>query len=119
MTRPRNQGRLITAHRFNRPVTTSAVAASSALTRLAIAKWGPAWQQFGGHLNRSSLSSRAPLLPLELGLWRRCFARMAGSGDVQKYNVVFVLGGPGAGKGTQCQMIEEVIRRLLLCQYKM
>ena len=25
-----------------------------------------------------------------------------------KYNVVFVLGGPGAGKGTQCAKIVEV-----------
>ena len=38
----------------------------------------------------------------------RRFARMA-CGDVQMYNVVFVLGGPGAGKGTQCHKIEEVI----------
>ena len=27
----------------------------------------------------------------------------------EKYNVVFVLGPPGSGKGTQCQGIEEVI----------
>ena len=25
-----------------------------------------------------------------------------------KYNVMFVLGGPGAGKGTQCEKIVEV-----------
>ena len=25
-----------------------------------------------------------------------------------KYNVLFVLGGPGAGKGTQCEKIVEV-----------
>jgi hypothetical protein len=30
------------------------------------------------------------------------------SGDKSKYNVVFVLGGPGAGKGTQCVRIDEV-----------
>lgn len=31
------------------------------------------------------------------------------SGDSKaKYNVVFVLGGPGAGKGTQCERIQEV-----------
>ena len=36
---------------------------------------------------------------------RRVFSM---AGDGQKYNVVFVLGGPGAGKGTQCQKIEEV-----------
>lgn len=28
-----------------------------------------------------------------------------------KYNVVFVLGGPGAGKGTQCAKIVEVRSR--------
>ena len=27
---------------------------------------------------------------------------------MSKFDVVFVLGGPGAGKGTQCQMIEKV-----------
>lgn len=31
------------------------------------------------------------------------------SGDSRpEYNVVFVLGGPGAGKGTQCERIQEV-----------
>lgn len=29
------------------------------------------------------------------------------AGDPLMYNVVFVLGGPGAGKGTQCEKIEE------------
>lgn len=28
---------------------------------------------------------------------------------MSKFNVVFVLGGPGAGKGTQCQKIVEVV----------
>jgi len=34
---------------------------------------------------------------------------MSGSGDhvATKFNVVFVLGGPGAGKGTQCTRISE------------
>ncbi|KAK7101215.1 UMP-CMP kinase-like [Littorina saxatilis] len=32
---------------------------------------------------------------------------MAGGEPNHKYNVVFVLGGPGAGKGTQCLKIEE------------
>lgn len=27
---------------------------------------------------------------------------------MSKYNVVFVLGGPGAGKGTQCERIVKV-----------
>ncbi|GFS19298.1 UMP-CMP kinase, partial [Elysia marginata] len=27
--------------------------------------------------------------------------------DKNQYNVVFVLGGPGAGKGTQCEKIQE------------
>ena len=32
----------------------------------------------------------------------------AGTSKMSKYNVVFVLGGPGAGKGTQCQKIVQV-----------
>ena len=36
----------------------------------------------------------------------------AGTSSMSKYNVVFVLGGPGAGKGTQCQNIVKVI-----CQF--
>lgn len=32
---------------------------------------------------------------------------MSGSGDHSLFNVVFVLGGPGAGKGTQCGRISE------------
>ena len=32
----------------------------------------------------------------------------AGTSSMSKYNVVFVLGGPGAGKGTQCQNIVKV-----------
>ncbi len=30
------------------------------------------------------------------------------AGIMAKFNVVFVLGGPGAGKGTQCQNIVQV-----------
>ena len=30
-----------------------------------------------------------------------------GSGTLPTFHVVFVLGGPGAGKGTQCQLLEE------------
>ena len=32
----------------------------------------------------------------------------AGTSSMSKYNVVFVLGGPGAGKGTQCKNIVKV-----------
>lgn len=34
-------------------------------------------------------------------------------GDCNKYNVVFVLGGPGAGKGTQCERIQSVSMSML------
>lgn len=46
----------------------------------------------------------------------RTLARAAMPGD--KFNVVFVLGGPGAGKGTQCARIVSVrtgaVERLIL-----
>jgi len=38
-----------------------------------------------------------------------CFPGVNHSGSMSKRpDVVFVLGGPGAGKGTQCQLIVEV-----------
>ena len=36
---------------------------------------------------------------------RRCLSTLY---NMAKYNVVFVLGGPGAGKGTQCEHIVKV-----------
>ena len=93
-------------------VSSGTLAVASALTRLAITRWEPTCRGLGAHLHRSWLSSTFSQ-PLELGALRRRFVRMA-CGDVRMYNVVFVLGGPGAGKGTQCQRIEEVISR---CTY--
>ena len=87
-------------------VSSGTLAVALTLTRSAIASWGPTFQKIGAHLHRSWLSGSFSRL-VELGVGRR-FARMA-CGDVQMYNVVFVLGGPGAGKGTQCHKIEEVI----------
>lgn len=36
--------------------------------------------------------------------------------NMANYNVLFVLGGPGAGKGTQCERIVEVCTTYKSCQ---
>lgn len=112
VTNPRGQGKFAStwsegwAASFHRPVTTSPVAVASTLIRPAIVRWGQTTRKFGVHCSLPRLKREGfPLLLFA----RRCFVGMAGGEPNHKYNVVFVLGGPGAGKGTQCLKIEEVI----------
>lgn len=43
--------------------------------------------------------------------------RQLSSSVMAKYNVVFVLGGPGAGKGTQCENIVKVANKNTCISY--
>lgn len=55
----------------------------------------------------SSLTARQVILPTEIVRPNGVVQRLAHENGVEKVEIVFVLGGPGSGKGTQCAKLVE------------